>query len=399
MSHRIPNSLEALAVPIDRLRAYPGNPRRGDVAAITDSLRRNGQYRPLVVNRPTMEVLAGNHTLAAARELGWTEVAATFVEVDEEQAQRIVLADNRTNDLAGYDAEALVALLGELPTLEGTGYDETALGELLDELAPPPLDEEVPPPPAEPRTAPGDLYRLGPHRLLCGDARNSSDLERLTDGEPPELLWTDPPYGVAYEGETADRLTIRGDGKDGLEALLAESFRSADACLAPGAPLYVAHPAGALSVTFGQCFLSAGWRLHQTLVWVKDAIVLGHADYHYRHEPILYRYKPAPGRLGRGGRGWHGSNAEDSLLEVPRPRRSTEHPTMKPPELIERCLRNSSRRGAAVLDSFGGSGSTLIACERTGRRARLLELDPRFCDVIVARFEALTGLPAEGEGA
>jgi DNA modification methylase len=149
-----------------------------------------------------------------------------------------------------------------------------------------------------------------------------------------------------------------------------------------------------LSVTFGTCFIEQGWLLRQTLVWAKDQFVLGRSDYHYRHEPILYGYKPGSGRLGRGGAGWHGDNRQDTLLEVARPRAAREHPTMKPPELIEIGLRNSSARGDVVLDPFAGSGSTLVACERAGRAARLIELDPRYCDVIVARFERLTGARA-----
>ena len=138
-----------------------------------------------------------------------------------------------------------------------------------------------------------------------------------------------------------------------------------------------------------------GWRLRQTLVWVKDSFVLGRSDYHYRHEPILYGHKPGGGRIGRGAPGWFGAHAQNSVLEVPRPRASREHPTMKPPELVERCLRNSTRRGDLILDPFAGSGSVLVACERAHRRARLIELDPRYCDVIVDRFERLIGVRAQ----
>jgi len=383
-------------VPTDRLLPHPDNPRRGDVAAIKDSLERNGQYRPLVVSRRTFEVLAGNHTLLAARELGWSQIAVTFVDVDAEQARRILLVDNRTNDLAGYDTQDLVDLLEGLPDLEGTGYDHDALGDLLDELAPDPVEEDEPPPlPEEPETRPGDLLVLGAHRLLCADARHPESYDRLLGDKRCEAMWTDPPYGVSYEGKTKAALRIEGDGAAGLEGLLSESFAAADTALCAGARLYVAHPAGALSLVFGNCFLAQGWTLRQTLVWVKDAFVLGRSDYHYRHEPILYGHKPGEGRIGRGARGWHGDNAQDSVLEVPRPRASFEHPTMKPPELVERCLANSTRRGQLVLDPFAGSGSTLVACQASGRAARLLELDPRYCDVIVGRWERLTGRRAE----
>jgi len=390
-------ALDHLRVPVAELRLYPGNPRRGDVAAIAESLRHHGQYRPVVVNRRGKVVLAGNHVVEAARTLGWVEVAAVFIDVGARQARRIVLADNRTADLATYDPEALLALLEELPDLAGTAYDEDALAELLAEVRPvelPGPEEEVPAAPQQPRTVPGDCYRLGRHRLVCGDATDPSAYELLLRDRPADLLWTDPPYGVAYTGRTKAKLRIRNDSAAALHKLLAGAFSASDIALSPGAPLYVAHPAGPLSLTFGNCCVAQGWSLRQTLVWAKDSLVLGGTDYHYKHEPIYYGFKPGPGRLGRGGRGWHGSNAKTSVLEFARPRAAREHPTMKPPELIAACVRNSSAPRGRVLDPFAGSGSTLVACEATGRSARLIELEPRYCDVIVDRYERLTGEPA-----
>jgi len=392
---KIAPTIEYATVPLADLRLHPDNPRLGDVEAIAESLDHHGQYKPVVVSRATGEVLCGNHTLLAAQRRGWQKLRVAFVDVDADQARRILLVDNRSSDVAGYDDEALADLLARTKGLEGTGYDEAALGELLDSLALDPVDDEPPPVPEDPETRPGELVRLGDHRLLCGDARHSEGYARLLDGERAELLWTDPPFGVSYEGKTKAALRIEGDGAAGLESLLSESFGAADSVLAPGARLYIAHPAGELSLAFGQAFVAQGWRLRQTLVWVKDQFVLGRSDYHYRHEPIIYGHKPADGRIGRGAAGWYGDNAQDSVLEVPRPRASREHPTMKPPELVERCLRNSTRRGDLVLDPFGGSGSTLVACESTGRAARLIELDPGYCDVVVARWEVLTGRRAE----
>jgi len=391
-----PGRLDAQTVAIDDLTPFPGNPRRGSVAVIKESLEQNGQYRPIVVRRQTMEVLAGNHTLQAAKELGWKQIAVTLISCDDEQAKRIVLVDNRTNDLATYDESELVALLTELPSLEGTGYDQEALDDLLDSLSPAPLlEDEVPALRKEPRTRSGDLYELGPHRLLCGDAQDPRSYERLLAGAEASLLWTDPPYGVDYEGKTRARLRIENDRARGLRSLLERSFATADTALTPGAPLYVCAPAGALIVPFIESFQAANWELRQALVWVKDAMVLGRSDYHYRHEQLLYGFKPAKGRLGRGGRGWYGTDAETSVLEVPRPKASREHPTMKPVELVELALRNSSRRREIVLDPFCGSGSTIVACEHTGRRGFGIELDPRYCDVICDRYAALTGARAE----
>jgi hypothetical protein len=291
--------------------------------------RRGGQ---LVANRRTSEVLAGNHILLGACELGFERLAVAFIDVDDEQARRIVAVDNRTSDLAGYDPGSLAALLSSLPDLAGTGYGDADLSKLLDELAEPGAADEPPPLPRRAETRLGELYAVGEHRLLCGDARKAEDLGRVCD-RPAKLLLTDPPYGVDYQGKTSERLRIRGDAAAGLPALLSEAFAAAHRRLAPGAPFYVFHPAGPLSHTYTTALLAEGFELRQTLVWVKDQLVLGRSDYHYRHEPILYGYRGAPRARWAG---WYGRNSEQSVIEVARPRASSEHPTAKPPELLER---------------------------------------------------------------
>ncbi len=213
--------------------------------------------------------------------------------------------------------------------------------------------------------------------------------------EQASCVWTDPPYGVNYEGGTKAKLTIKNDHPDGLKTLLLEAFAAMDGVLVPGGAIYLAHPAGAGSIVFGEAFLAQGWRLHQTLVWVKSKLVPGHSDYHYRHEPILFGYKPAPeGRRGRGSRGWYGDNSASSVFEVDTPLRNADHPTSKPVALVEAMVRNSSRTGEIVLDGFLGSGSTLIACEQLGRRCFGIDLDPRYVDVAVRRWEQFTGKTA-----
>jgi len=408
----IPATLEELKVPIGSVKPYPRNPRRGALEQIRASLERHGQYRPIVVNQATSEVLAGNHTLLAALELGWAEIAATFVDVDEETAARIVLVDNRSSDLAGYDDAELAALLSSLTDLDATGWGQRDLDKLLDEVLDTPPPDTAPALPDEPRSRPGDLYTLGEHRVLCGDSRQSGDLERVMGRDRARLVWTDPPYGVEYQGGSG--LSMQNDDAGGLEELLTDVYAAVSTVLAPGAALYVAHPAGPLSLVFARCFEAAGWRLRQTLVWVKDRMVLGRSDYHYQHEPLQfgefqpagaehdpidYGYAPGSGRRGRGGDGWYGDNRQTTVLAVDRPSASREHPTMKPLELIELCMRNSSQRGDVVLDPFGGSGSTLMACEHMPRRARLVEIDPRYVDVIVERWSNHTGQTAELERA
>jgi DNA modification methylase len=382
------------------LRHYPGNARRGDVATIKACLRRLGLYRPVVVNARKMEVLAGNHVVRAARELGWNWIDATVLDVDDDTARRIVVSDNGTSDLAGYDDEALTELLLDVGDLEGTGFDRADLDALLDQVAPklPLEDEDLPPAPSRPITKRGELVLLGQHRLFCGDARDRAGYERLLGEERAGIVVTDPPWGVGYEGKTKARLRIENDHSSGLDPLLREGFACIDHFTAAGSPLYVFFPAGPLCSVFLSAFMAQGWLLRQMLVWAKDAFVLSHADYHFRHEGILYGFKPGTGRLGRGGAGWFGDNRQCSVFDVPRPRAARDHPTTKPPELLENLLRNSSRRGALVLDPFAGSGSTLVACERLGRKARVMELDPRYADVVIERFERLTGTKAERLG-
>jgi len=321
-------------------------------------------------------------------------VPVLVLDVTAAEAETLLATLDPLAAMARPDPGTLAALLDRV---QATG---AAVAELLAQVArsaglparPVLADpEEVPEPPAAPRTRPGDLWALGPHRLLCGDARSERDVARLMGGERADVLWTDPPYGVAYRGRTPRRLRIAGDEGSQSGELLRRAFARAGAVLAPGAPLYVCHPAGPGGVGFLQAFLDQGWRLRQTLAWVKDVPVLGHADYHYRHEPIAYGYAPGGGRRGRGAGGWYGGQDQSSVLEVPRPRASRSHPTVKPVELVRRCLANSSTRGDRVLDPFAGSGSTLVAAELSGLLGYGMEIDPAYCDVAVERWEALTG--------
>jgi DNA modification methylase len=396
--------LERLAFPVDSLTPLPGNPRRGDVQAVARSYATFGQRKPIVARRQGEGgiVIAGNHQLAAAQQLGWTHIAVVWVDDDDITAKAFALADNRTADLGSYDDCDLLAMLqavhdADAALFASTAYDEHALAELigsLQTLENAGRDTEPGEPPAEPVTKTGDLILLGGHRLLCGDSTAASDVQRLMDGALAGCMWTDPPYGVDYVGKTAEALTIRNDRGGEIETLVSGAFVLALAALEPGAGVYCAHPAGVQGLLFARLFDEA-FCLRQGLVWNKGQMVLGHCDYHYSHEPILYGYTPGPGRRGRGGEGWYGDNSQTSVIEVPKPSASTEHPTSKPVELIERCLCNSTPAGGGVLDLFAGSGSTLIACENLARRSFVMEIDPAYCDVIVDRFERHTGQTAK----
>ena len=385
---------------LTELQTFANNPRRGDVEAIAASLTKHGQYRPIVVNAGSAtgrrnEVLAGNHTLLAARSLGWDALDVALIDVDEQTAASIVAADNRTADLGGYDEAALYELLNGLDDLEGTGYLAEDLAALERALFPPEPHTEpddAPGVPEEPRSQTGQIWQLGPHRLLVGSATDSAAVGRLVADTPPDCVWTDPPYGVEYVGKTKDALRIQNDGASGLAALLDEAFTVLVEVCRPGAPVYVAH-SDTERMTFEAAMRSAGMLVRQNLIWAKNVMVMGHSDYHYKHEPILYGFTPGfSGRLGRGGERWLGDHTQTTLFEIDRPARSSDHPTMKPVALIDAMLANSLPPGGVVLDPFAGSGSTLIAAHGRGARALVVELEPRYADVILRRFEAHTGV-------
>ena len=283
-------------------------------------------------------------------------------------------------------------LAKQILDLDDKGWDIAELGfEMPQVIEPEPIDEnDIPEAPAEPTTKLGDVYQLGKHRLICGDSTDVTVMDKLLGEEKADLVWTDPPYGVSYVGKTKDALTIENDTLNlaELEDYLRSAFNSIFTATKPGACWYVAAPSGNLFQAFSIPLSELDvWR--HTLVWVKDTLVMGRADYHYRHESIFYGWTPGAAHQTPPDR------KQDTIWEIPRPKANKEHPTMKPIELIERAIQNSSLTGQIVLDAFGGSGSTLIACEQTKRVARLIELDPKYCDVIVTRWENLTGNKAE----
>lgn len=387
--------VELIRVRAGDLAPNPANWRRHPErqrAALRALLRQIGYADALLARRDEGRlVLIDGHL---RQSLDPEQVVPVLVlDLDEQEAELLLSTLDPLAGMATPDPEALADLL------ERVEASSAAVRALLDSVARGAglpvsrlhLDPDHVPEDQEAITNKGDLWQLGRHRLLCGDATREGDLARVMDGTRADVLWTDPPYGVDYVGKTSRALRISGDTKDGLEDLLQRAFGAAGSVLAPGAAIYVCHPAGPLQVTFLQAFMAQGWQLRQSLVWVKDTMVLGHGDYHYRHEPIAFGYAPGPGKRGRGGEGWYGGNSQDSLFEVSRPAASKDHPTMKPVELIARCLANSAPPGGVVLDPFAGSGSTLIACELQGLAGYGTELEPGYCDVIVRRFEELTG--------
>jgi len=385
------------------LIAHPANWRRhplGQRTALGAALDAVGWVGQVLVNRQTGRLVDGHLRVELALARGEPTVPVLYVELFEAEERLVLATLDPLAAMAEAERDALAALL------DGLEPADTALAALLDDLAreagldlthPGLVDpEEVPGLPDAPTVEVGDLYRLGDHRLLCGDSTRVEEVARLMAGEAAACLWTDPPYGVGYEGKTRQRLRLRNDDPARSDEVIREAFRAAP--LASAAPFYVAAPAGPRSAAFAAAIAATGWRLHQELVWVKGTIVLGHSDYHYGHEPILYGYGPGPGRPGRGahaGTRWYGDNAQSSVLEYPKPAANRAHPTAKPVALVAHCLRNSTRPGDLVYEPFAGSGSTLIAAEQLGRRCAALELDPRYAQLTIERWEAYTGRRAE----
>jgi DNA modification methylase len=414
------------------------------VAQIAASIAEFGFVNPILVGADGV-LIAGHGRLLAAQRLGLPQVPVIVLgHLTDAQRRALLVADNRIAENAAWDEDLLRAILGELRDegfdLDVVGFSDDELAELLggldDEgtrIAPPGDPDWVPEPPPEPVTRPGDLWILGEHRVLCGDATRVADLKRLTGGRLCDAMWTDPPYNVAYEGK-AGKIANDDLSAGDFARFLVSAFSAAAQVLGAGAAVYVAH-ADTEGLAFRRAFRDAGFKLSGCLVWVKPSLVLGRSDYQWRHKPILYGWKPGSAHRWFGGRAkttvFERPGApvrvmpdgtvqvdvggqvlvisgrelkveayEGSVFRAEKPARNAEHPTMKPVGLILEMLENSTRRGDVVLDPFGGSGSTLIACQRSGRSALLTELEPRYADVIVERWQTFTGQRAvlEGDG-
>lgn len=365
------------------------------VAQIAASIKEFGWTNPILVDAEGV-VIAGHGRLMAARKLGYTEVPTIELsEMTETQKKAYVIADNRLALNAGWDNEMLTIELNELLAdgyaLDILGFDAKELDVLLEpEVIEGLVDEDaVPEVGPEPITKPGDVWLLGKHRVMCGDATSMDHLAKLADGRLVDMWLTDPPYNVAYEGKTKEALTIKNDemGDEQFRQFLRDSYTAADTVMKPGAVFYIWH-ADSEGYNFRGAAKDAGWKVRQCLIWKKSSMVMGRQDYHWKHEPCLYGWKEGAGHL------WATDRKQTTILEFEKPTRNGEHPTMKPVALFEYQMLNNTKGGDIVLDSFGGSGTTLIAAEKNGRIANLMELDPKYCDVIVKRWEEFTGKTA-----
>lgn len=382
-------------VPIDSVIPYARNPRKntGAIAKVAASLKEFGWQQPIVCDRESV-IIVGHTRLEAARTLGYAEVPIVkALNLSPEQAKAYRIADNRTGEEADWDFELLKLELMDLQALNfpllDTGFDLSEMKEIMAEEKNLGDADDVPDAPVDPVTRKGDLWIMGNHRLLCGDSTLELDVKTLMGTDKADLVWTDPPYNVAYVGKTEDAKTIQNDTMSDADfrSFLAAAFRAMSSVMRNGAAYYVAH-ASLETYNFIGAMQDAQFDLRQILIWAKNSMVLGRQDYQWIHEPILYGWKAG------AAHSWNSDRKQTTLLAFDRPQRSSEHPTMKPVKLLEYCIGNSSTRDQIVFDPFGGSGTTLIASEKTGRACRIIELDEKYCDVIVARWEKFTGLKA-----
>jgi DNA modification methylase len=389
--------------PINALIPYARNARThsdAQVAQIAASIREFGFTNPILVDGEN-GIIAGHGRLLAARKLGLAMVPVIeLAGLSTSQRRAYILADNKLALNAGWDNDMLAAEVADLAgmgiDLDVAGFGAGEIDKLLDlhqQGGAPSFPDEAPEPPADPVTRPGDLWRLGPHRLLCGNATNPEDLQRVLDGGLANMVFTDPPYNVAYEGKTAARMRIANDALGAGFGPFLETACGSMLSVCKGA-LYICMSSSELG-TLKRAFEAAGGHWSTFVIWSKNAFTLGRSDYQRQYEPILYGWAKGSDHY------WCGARDQGDVWQHDRPVRNDLHPTMKPMALVERALRNSSKTRDVVLDPFAGSGTTVMAAEASGRTAALVEIDPAYCDVIVRRWQEATGGTAvlDGEGA
>lgn len=381
-------------VEIEKLKPYKNNARTHSdeqIEKIAKSMKEFGFINPVLVDGD-LNVIAGHGRILGAKKLGMKEVPCLFIEdLTEEQKRAYIIADNRLAEDAGWDKELLKI---ELEDLKNMNFDITLTGfELEDfdfsmdetEVIEDEFDETVP---EEPTSKKGEIYKLGKHFLMCGDSTDINDVEKLMNGVKADMLLTDPPYNVDYEG--GNGLTIQNDNMDDetFREFLRVSFFNANSVMKEGAVFYIWH-ADSEGYNFRGACHDIGWKVRQCLIWCKNTLVMGRQDYHWKHEPCLYGWKEGASHL------WASDRKQTTVLEFDRPSVSKEHPTMKPVGLFDYLIKNNTKKDDIVLDLFAGSGTSIIACEQNGRIAYSMELDPKYVDVIISRWEKLTGQQAE----
>ncbi len=371
-------------ISIHELKEYDKNPRINNpaVEVVKNSIKEFGFKVPIVVDKNNV-IVAGHTRFKASKELGLKEVPCIVADdLTEEQVKAFRLVDNKTSEFADWDFELL---LGELEELDDD-FDMELFGFDMFEEEQEIVEDEVPEIPDEPESKLGDIYQLGNHRLMCGDSTLKTDVDTLVNGTEIDMIFTDPPYNVDYEGPAGKIMTDKQEDSEFYDFLF-KAFSNMFEHTKKGGSIYVCH-ADTEGLNFRNAYKNAGFKLASCLIWVKNSLVLGRQDYHWRHEPILYGWKEGAAHYFVDDR------TQDTIWEYNKPRRNEDHPTMKPLELVGKAISNSSKPNEIILDLFGGSGSTLMACEQLNRKAYLMELDPKFVDVIIDRWETYTGRKA-----
>jgi len=380
---------------LSEIKPYENNPRQNDnaVDAVANSIKEFGFKVPIVIDSDFV-IVTGHTRYKASQKLGLPSVPCIVADdLTDEQIKAFRVADNKTAELADWDYDMLAREVSEILEcdidMSKYGFSQDEIDGILDtgehKFDADDVDVEVPIP-EEPFSKKGDLWLLGSHRVLCGDATNQADMEHLMQGETADLLLTDPPYNVNYEGKTEDSLRIQNDDMNDSDfrAFLVASFAAADSVLKPGGTFYIWH-ADSEGYNFRGACSDVDWKVRQCLIWNKNCMVLGRQDYQWKHEPCLYGWKDGASHF------WASDRKQTTVLEFDKPQVSSIHPTMKPIALMSYLVGNSSEKNGIVLDMFGGSGSTLIACEDIGRVCRMMELDERYVDAIVERFRQFVG--------
>lgn len=382
-------------VPISKLVPYVNNARTHSpeqVMKLRSSLREFGFINPIIIDRD-YGIIAGHGRLLAAKEEGITEVPCVFVDyLTEAQKKAYILADNRMAMDAGWDEELLrveiEALQGEAFDVSLTGFDEKELADLFKDGSDSDAEDDDYDLSAALEKAAfverGDLWTVGRHRLMCGDATSAEDVATLMDGRKANLILTDPPYGVSFKSPSG--LTIQNDSMKDEEFyhFLLASFKNMADHLEKGGAAYVFH-ADTEGLNFRRAFIDAGFHLAGCCIWVKDSLVLGRSDYQWQHEPVLY------GFMQNGKHPWYSDRKQTTIWNFAKPKRNANHPTSKPLDLLGYPIGNSTQENAIVIDTFGGSGSTLMACEQMNRTCCTMELDEKYASVILRRYVDDTG--------
>lgn len=386
---------EMQLIPLGKLVPYVNNARTHSpeqLAKLRSSLREFGFINPVIIDRD-FNVIAGHGRIAAAKEEGITEVPCVFVDyLTEAQKKAYILADNRMALDAGWDEELLRI---EIESLQGADFDVSLTGFGEDEIADlfsgdgekDVKDDDFDLSAALEKAAfveRGDIWTVGRHRLMCGDATSAEDVSALMDGKKANLIVTDPPYNVAFKSGSG--LSIQNDSMENGEfyTFLYNSFQNMAEHLEKGGAAYVFH-ADTEGLNFRKAFVDAGFHLAGVCIWVKNSLVLGRSDYQWQHEPVLY------GFLKNGKHPWYSDRKQTTIWNYDKPKRNKNHPTSKPLDLLGYPICNSSQENAIVLDAFGGSGSTLMACEQTNRICFMCELDEKYASVILRRYVEDTG--------